>query len=588
MKDGEEELPATEHADFSRSQIQDALERFLASPELVRSRRISAFLRYIVEETLAGRSERLKAFTIAMDVYERDESFDPRSDTIVRVEAGRLRRRLEHYYATGGRNDPVRIELPKGGYTPRFHARIGAEVDTDGESVENRLGEAREPQIRRRPPVRAIALVGALVIASIAVVVWWSAPWRQGEEPAAQVPRIAVLQFSNMSGNPKDAYLARGFTTELVVAMARFGHIAVVSRAASARYNDADADVRDIGRDLSAQYVIRGSVRKDETHLRVTAELAETQSAGIIWGESYERRLASAEAFGAATTIAERIAKAVAKPHGIVFRESLSKVRATPTAEFSSYKCVLRAYDYIRERGTDYHLAVRSCLEDTVKLEPDFATAWILLTTAYLDEFRNGYNPRTDYDALDRALEAALRAVRLTPENSEAHWALALAYYFRKQFSEFYESGERALVLGSNNADVVADFGFKLSISGQWKRGLELIERAMRMSPAHPPMWYFPHALDSYHRQSYDDALATSLKIDIPKLYMTYVVRAMIYGQLGRAAEGRDAVAEIIKRKPNFANDVRNDFRRRNLPEPLIEHIVEGLRKAGLQVPSEH
>ena len=68
---------------------------------------------------------------------------------------------------------------------------------------------------------------------------------------------------------------------------------------------------------------------------------------------------------------------------------------------------------------------------------------------------------------------------------------------------------------------------------------------------------------------------------------MTYVVRAMSYGQLGRTAEGRDAVAEIIKRKPNFGEDVRNDFRRRNLPEPVIEHIVEGLRKAGLQIPSE-
>jgi hypothetical protein len=101
-------------------------------------------------------------------------------------------------------------------------------------------------------------------------------------------------------------------------------------------------------------------------------------------------------------------------------------------------------------------------------------------------------------------------------------------------------------------------------------------------------MWYFPHTMDFYRRQLYDDALATSLKIDIPKLYMTYVVRAIIYGQLGRAAEGRDAVAEIIKHKPNFANNVRNDFRRRNLPEPLIEHIVEGLRKAGLQIPSEN
>ena len=583
MNSGDEALPATEPAPNSKHQVRDALERVLASPEFIRSRRINAFLHYVVEETLAGRSERLKAFTIAMDIYERDESFDPRTDTIVRVEAGRLRRRLKHYYATAGRNDPVRIELATGGYTPKFHARNGAENDIDGESVENRRDAAREIQGRLRSPARAIALVVALVIVSIGIAAWWFAPRQQGR-PMAQLPKIAVLQFSNERGDPRDSYLARGITTELVAALAHYQHMVVVSRAVSARYGNVSADVREIGRDLSAQFVIRGSVFKDETHLKVIAELADTESAEVVWVESYDEPLASAKAYEITASIAGHIARAVARPYGAVYREM---IRTTPASNFLSYQCVLKAYDYQWNLDPEEHRAARACLERTVERDPDYATAWILLTYQYLDEFRDGYNPRTEYNPLDRALEAARHAVRLSPENSETVWALAVAYYFRKQFSEFIESGERALVLGANHADVVADFGFKLSLIGQWKRGLELLKQAKRMSPVHPPKWHFPYALDSYRRQAYDDALTTSLKIDMPKLYMTYVFRAMSYGQLGRTAEGRDAVAEIIKRKSNFAEDVRNDFRRRNLPEPLIDQIVEGLRKSGLQIPSE-
>ena len=102
------------------SEIRDALNRVLKSQEFLRSKRISSFLRFVVEETLAGRGERLKAFTIAQEVFGRDETYDPRTDAIVRVEAGRLRRRLKHYYETKGRDAPVLINIPKGTYTPDF------------------------------------------------------------------------------------------------------------------------------------------------------------------------------------------------------------------------------------------------------------------------------------------------------------------------------------------------------------------------------------------------------------------------------------------------------------------------------------
>jgi hypothetical protein len=104
----------------SHGAVREQLERILASAELVAPDRLRSFLRLVVEETLAGRAERLEACTIAVDVFGRDQDFDPQNDPVVRMEAGKLRRRLERYYRGAGGGDPIRIEMPKGTYAPTF------------------------------------------------------------------------------------------------------------------------------------------------------------------------------------------------------------------------------------------------------------------------------------------------------------------------------------------------------------------------------------------------------------------------------------------------------------------------------------
>jgi len=119
------------HAPLQESDVRAALAQVLGSDEFKRSKRVSSFLRFVVEEKLAGRGDRLKAFSLAREVYGRDENFDPRTDTIVRVDAGRLRHRLASYYKTAGHDDPVRIDVPIGGHTPTFNWK--EDVETNGQ-----------------------------------------------------------------------------------------------------------------------------------------------------------------------------------------------------------------------------------------------------------------------------------------------------------------------------------------------------------------------------------------------------------------------------------------------------------------------
>jgi tetratricopeptide (TPR) repeat protein len=181
-----------------------------------------------------------------------------------------------------------------------------------------------------------------------------------------------------------------------------------------------------------------------------------------------------------------------------------------------------------------------------------------------------------------------LRAVEFAPEDAQSHWALALVFFFQKELKDFSSSADQALKLAPNDVDMIANVGFKLVISGSdWDGGVELMDQAMQMSPAHPPLWYFPRALFEYRRHAYEDALAAANRVNIPKLYMSHMFRAMILGQLGKTEDAKRAAEEIIKLKPDFSKNVRSDLRRRNIPEEMINHMLDGLRKAGLQIPSK-
>ena len=139
-----------DHAAPSETAVRTQLERILASADFAQSERIKSFLKYVVEETLDGRAERLKEYTIATSVFGRDESFDPQTNTIVRVEAGRLRRRLERYHLTDGRGDEVRIDLPKGTYVPLFRATPPAADATPAAPPPGVAEPGRSPARRHR------------------------------------------------------------------------------------------------------------------------------------------------------------------------------------------------------------------------------------------------------------------------------------------------------------------------------------------------------------------------------------------------------------------------------------------------------
>ena len=269
---------------------------------------------------------------------------------------------------------------------------------------------------------------------------------------------------------------------------------------------------------------------------------------------------------------------------GLPHRGHRCRATSKPTDSLDAYECVLRAQAYINAYTPDLHLKARDCLERAIEIAPHYVDAWSNLALIYIDEFWTGYNPRTEGPApLDLGLTIARKAIELDSDNANALFAISRVHYFRHELTEFYAMGERAIALSPNNATRLAWYGQDALFTGRWERGKALLDKARALNPYLPTMFYYGYTNYYYHRKEYENALDATLKLNQPGLYWSHIIFAEIYGQLGRTAEAKQSVGELLRLYPTFNLKIAADeMRIWNFPQSHIEHRVDGLRKAGV------
>jgi TolB-like protein len=274
----------------SGDEVRRQLERLLASAPFANAGRMSRFLKFVVEKTLAGEGERLKEYVIGVEVFDRDERYDPRLDSIVRVEAARLRAKLAEYYAGEGRADAVVLTLPKGGYAPivTLEHRSAA---ANGAAVAAASATPAEPALHRPRRARwrwAAGGVLATAAAAVAVVAW--APDR-----APSPLRLAVLPFSAGAGAEGGAFaqqLTEGVTAELV----RAGRFSVIASSAARVVHSATQRSRDAAAELDADVLIQARVTVDGDRVRVETYAVSGAREEKLWVSGFEGTVADADA----------------------------------------------------------------------------------------------------------------------------------------------------------------------------------------------------------------------------------------------------------------------------------------------------
>ncbi len=435
--------------------------------------------------------------------------------------------------------------------------------------------------------IAALLAVGGLVLGILNLDEKESAPAQAAtEKPVVsdETPWIAVLPFRVQTADPELENFAAGLTEDITNGLSEFSYLLVLSRNTTSALAGESVDVRQIGRELGARYVLQGALRKAGAITRITAQLVDAQNGTQIWAETYDRELDSTEMLAVQDHLTDQIVATVGDPAGVVVRALAAPTDRRAPEDLTPYEAVLRYFLYRQRISSQDHLITRTALEIAVERDEGYADAWACLSLLYQDEYMNNLNPQPG--SLDRALAAAQRAVDLDPANAYAQFALAEAYYFRRDVGAFRVHAERAIELNHRNSDTMAMIGILMGYSGDWEHSVELTTNAMKLNPQHAGWYNFNRFFNEYRQQHYDEALAIARKINMPDYWGTPLVLAIAYAELGNEAEAKSAAEDLRRIWPT----VEEDYYQMGLinwmfdqPE-VIGQVNESLRKAGINL----
>jgi tetratricopeptide (TPR) repeat protein len=277
-----------------------------------------------------------------------------------------------------------------------------------------------------------------------------------------------------------------------------------------------------------------------------------------------------------------RIVSTVADQYGILPRSMSEILRTKKEEDLTPHEAVLRTFSYFTRITPEEHAAVGKILERAVRDAPDHADSWAMLSMIYRGEFAQGFNAGPN--PLDRALAAAQRAVDLAATHALGHYALATVYFFRKEMIPFRVEAERALALNPLDASARAYLGLLTAAAGDWDRGCQMVESAMQLNPNCPGYFYFARCCNGYRQGRYAEVLEAVARVNMPNYFHTHAMRSAALGQLGRREEARKALQDLLALRPDFAAAARQEYAKWYDSE-LIEQLIDGLRKAGLEIP---
>jgi TolB-like protein/DNA-binding winged helix-turn-helix (wHTH) protein len=390
-------------------------------------------------------------------------------------------------------------------------------------------------------------------------------------EPAAR-PVVAVLPLTNLSAEV-DEYFADGLTEDIITNLARFRDLRVIARSSTQQINRLALEAREICERLKAGYIVQGSVRRAAGRVRISVQLIDGGSSVQLWGDRYDREM------GDIFALQDEVTRTIAATLGVTVQDvALQRSMKKSAIELDAYDCLLRARRYTWVLSAEMHAEARELLERAVELDPLSADAHALLANVYLGEHRFEMNPRPN--PIGRALVHALAATHLDPQNAYARCWLAIVHFFRGENDKFEKEAQLAISLNPNDPETLADVGHYLAFMGEFERGTELSRRAQQLNPLHPGWYHFSFARRHYHEEAYEKVVSDVEKIGLPHFYWTHLLNGASKGQLGRADAG-ESLARIFEIKPTFS--ARVELQKWNAAPKDLEHILEGLRKAGLR-----
>ena len=483
----------------------EELDRILISDTFQTAECHRNFLRYTVLQTLAGRGGDIKEYSVATEALGKDNSFDPRLDPIVRVQASKLRARLARYYATEGIGNPLRIELPKGSYSPIL-IKSGTAAQPEAiqpesiqpESIQPESTQPEstqpEPASRRDKEVRetksgfvlsrrwALTLLASLLLCAAAVSAGWFMLERTGGARPSLPASIVITPFQNLSDSREDEFFSDGLTEELINSMARLKDVHVIGRTSAFQFKNKAIDIREIGRKLHVATVLQGTVRRHAGRVRISAQLSESLSGTVVWSQIYDQD--ATDAVGIQSDIANTITAELGG-HLSTWRNKFSPTN-TGTVNRSAYEAYLKGRYFCAKRTPKTVEMAIDYFQQALKLDSAYAPAWAAIADCYA--VAPALKDASYTDAIPKITAAARRSIAIDPNVGLAYIDLGIASMFNYDWAPAEENFLRGIGLNPNDALAHHWYGVFLLLTGRVREGLRENELALSLDPISPEM----------------------------------------------------------------------------------------------------
>jgi len=490
------------------AQIRQQLERILTSQTFRAAEKQKALLRYVVEQAVQGRSDEVKEYSVGVEAFGRGDSFDPRQDTIVRTEARNVRLKLARYYEQEGKQDPIVIQLPKGGYTPRFvEPAATPEAPRPVLTTVPKANPWLPATVSRlRPGSRIAILAASTVILAGAIAAGSLAHFGRSAfvtaPPARDPASIAVLPFLNLTNDKESEILSDALTEELINSLVRIPGLHVMAgpsvfQYSVFRYKDQARDMGKAGRELNVRNLLKGSVWVSGGRVRISAQLEDASNGYQLWSESFDRKLDDLLA------IQGEISRAIMQSLGVELAGA-ANLKAGVLPSPAIYQDYLKGLYFLNQSTAENIRTAIEYFERAVASDPKFAPAYRGIADGYARIA--AFTSTPSQEVIPKIRTAAAKALELDDSLGEAHLDLARAYSIEWNWPAAEREFHRALDLSPSSAAVHHYYGEHLLRAGYLEEALAEGRIAMELDPISPHSAQFV-ARALYYLRRYDDAI---------------------------------------------------------------------------------
>jgi TolB-like protein len=393
-----------------------------------------------------------------------------------------------------------------------------------------------------------------------------------GPPEGAGKPAVAVLPFTNLSGDPEQQYFSDGLTEDIMTELSRFGSLDVLARQSAFVLRDRAEDIREAVGELGAQYLLEGSVRKAGDRIRLTAQLVDVATQKHIWSDRYDRELA--DVFAIQDELVHAIVATLA---GRIKADSRERALRKPPENLMAYDLYLQGLWFDGKYDIASITAGRAVMEKAIAQDPTFARAY-----GHLAHFMMmaGWFEGSFPGPSDEVLEIAKKAVELDPTDGDCFAKLGVVHVDRRETEEARQNLEAALRLNPHDSSTWSNYAWYLVTVGQPAEALEYLDRRAAVDP-YLPNWHWDiRAAALYDLGHYEDA-AQVLERKANPYFFNYGQLAACYGQLGRKDEAAHCWDKVMEINPEatLAEISEGNCHTR---QQDVDNWLDGLRKAGL------